>query len=108
MKATVAAGLIAAMAAVWLPAGGGAAAAENEAAQAARTWRQQHERAILEEDIELLRIPNVSRDRVNVRRNAEHILTMMERPGLAARLLDVPDASPTETAPPVDCAIATP
>ncbi|HEX9464249.1 MAG TPA: M20/M25/M40 family metallo-hydrolase, partial [Alphaproteobacteria bacterium] len=83
-------------------------AAENEAAQAARTWRQQHERAILEEYIELLRIPNVSRDRVNVRRNAEHILKMMERRGIAARLLEVPDASPTETVPAVYGEIATP
>ena len=37
------------------------AAQSSPAAQAARQWRQQHERAIVEEFMALLAIPNISR-----------------------------------------------
>lgn len=42
----------------------------NPAAQAARAWRQQHERAIVDEFVALLSIPNIARDRDNIQRNA--------------------------------------
>jgi acetylornithine deacetylase/succinyl-diaminopimelate desuccinylase-like protein len=97
------------LAAVLVAGSGAAVAAENEAAQAARSWRQQHERAILEDYFELLRIPNVSRDRANVRRNAEHIVKMMERRGITAKLLEVPDPkTPADAAPVVYGEILTP
>ena len=66
----------------------------NPAAQAARQWRQQHERAIVAELATLLAIPNVSSDRSNLQRNAELIAKMMERRGIKTRLIAVPDANP--------------
>jgi acetylornithine deacetylase/succinyl-diaminopimelate desuccinylase-like protein len=66
----------------------------NPAAQAARTWRTQHERAIVEEFITLLSIPNIASDRENIQRNAAAIVAMMERRGVAARLVSVPGGNP--------------
>ena len=71
-----------------------ASAQTNAAAQAARTWRQQHERAIVEEFVALLSIPNVSSDRENIQRNATAIATMIEKRGIAARLVSVPGGNP--------------
>ena len=105
MKTTLGATLILALVAF----SGVATADENEAAQAARNWREKNERVILEEYFEFLRIPNVSRDRANVRRNAEHIQKMMERRGIAARLLEVPEPkTPPDAAPAVYGEILTP
>ncbi len=47
-----------------------------------------HETAILREFTELLAIPNLASDGPNIRRNAEHIARMLERRGVATRLLD--------------------
>jgi acetylornithine deacetylase/succinyl-diaminopimelate desuccinylase-like protein len=66
----------------------------DPAVQAARQWRQQHETAILQEFSSLLAIPNVTSDRENIRRNAEAIVQLMERRGIAARLISAPDANP--------------
>ena len=66
----------------------------NPAAQAARTWRTQHERAIVDEFITLLSIPNIASDRENIQRNAAAIVAMMERRGVAARLVSVPGGNP--------------
>jgi hypothetical protein len=38
----------------------------NPAAQAARQWRLQHERAIVDEYIQFLSVPNVATDKPNV------------------------------------------
>ena len=64
------------------------------AAQAARQWRQQHERAIVEEFMALLAIPNVSRDTANIQRNAEAIRDALIRRGVDARLVSLPGANP--------------
>lgn len=69
-------------------------AQENGAGRAARQWRQQHERAIVDEFVDLLRIPNVSRDRENVQRNAEFIVSMMRKRGVDSRLVTVDGAIP--------------
>jgi acetylornithine deacetylase/succinyl-diaminopimelate desuccinylase-like protein len=66
----------------------------NPAAQAGRKWRQAHEHEIVAEFATLLSVPNVSRDRENVQRNAELIARMMERRQIAAQLVTVPGASP--------------
>ncbi len=66
----------------------------NPAALAARQWRQQHERAIVDEFVALLAIPNISRDRANIQRNAEAIAAMMQKRGIAAKLVAVPDSNP--------------
>src|SRR5580658_4044142 len=50
-----------------------AAAQENPAARAARQWRQQHERSIVDEFFTLLAIPDIARDKENIQRNAETI-----------------------------------
>ncbi len=71
-----------------------ALAQSNPAAQAARQWRQQHERAIIDEFIALLAIPDVTRDRDNIERNADAIARMLERRGVAARLVTVPGSNP--------------
>ena len=70
------------------------AAQTNPAASAARKWRQDHERAILTEFTNLLAIPNIATDRPNIRRNAEFIRTLLEKRGVAAQLIEYPDANP--------------
>jgi len=71
-----------------------ATAQTNPVAEAARRWRQQHERPILEEFVSLLAIPNVSSDRANIQRNAERLVQMMQARGIQTRLLSVADANP--------------
>jgi acetylornithine deacetylase/succinyl-diaminopimelate desuccinylase-like protein len=66
----------------------------NAAARAARLWRQQHERAIVGEFVDLLKISNVARDRENIQRNAEFIAGMMQSRGVASRLVSVEGANP--------------
>jgi acetylornithine deacetylase/succinyl-diaminopimelate desuccinylase-like protein len=70
------------------------AAQTNTAAEAARQWRQQHERAIVDEFVSLLSIPNIASDRSNIQRNAELIQKMMEKREIASRLVTVPGANP--------------
>jgi acetylornithine deacetylase/succinyl-diaminopimelate desuccinylase-like protein len=71
-----------------------AAAQTNPAALAARQWRQKHERAIVDEFVALLSIPNIASDRANIQRNAELIQRMMEKRGIASRLMSVGEANP--------------
>lgn len=66
----------------------------NPAAEVARQWRQQHERLIVDEFVELLSIPNLTRDGANIQRNAEFIVKMMEKRGIASRLVSVEGANP--------------
>lgn len=66
----------------------------QDAPAAARAWRVQHEREILEEFVELLRIPNVSRDLPNIRRNAEWIVRALQKRGVTARLLELKLGAP--------------
>lgn len=72
----------------------GLIAQDNPAARAARTWRLQHERAIVDEFVGLLRIPNVARDKENIQRNAEHIAQMMQARGMTSRLVTTGGANP--------------
>ncbi len=66
----------------------------NPASMAARHWRETHERAIIDEYFQLLSIPNIASDQVNIRRNADFILAMMKKRGVAARLVEAVDANP--------------
>jgi len=66
----------------------------SPAAQAARHWRQQHERAIVDELVALLKVPNVSSDKPNIQRNAELVARMMAARGIAAKLVSVPGGNP--------------
>ena len=78
---------------VWI-AFASATIAQNPAAATARRWRESHERAILSELTELLAIPNVSNDDANIRRNAEAVAHLLERRGIASRMLETPGSPP--------------
>jgi acetylornithine deacetylase/succinyl-diaminopimelate desuccinylase-like protein len=67
---------------------------QNPAALAGRQWRQQHERAIVDEFVQLLSIPDIATDHANIQRNAETIAGMMQKRGIASRLVTVPGANP--------------
>ena len=54
----------------------------------ARQYRETHERQILEEFVRLLAIPNVASDTINIRRNANLLIDMMQQRGLKPRLLE--------------------
>jgi acetylornithine deacetylase/succinyl-diaminopimelate desuccinylase-like protein len=69
-------------------------AQSNPAAIAARQWRTQHERAIVDEFIELLSIPNIATDRTNIQRNADLIAKMLEKRGVTPKLVSVPGSNP--------------
>ena len=60
----------------------------------ARAWRQANERAIVSELVEFVRIPNETRDKDNILKNATYLLGMMERRGLSPRMLQLPEAAP--------------
>ena len=71
-----------------------AVAQSNPAAQAARAWRETHERAILGEFLQLLALPNLARDTEGIRRNAAAVSALFEKRGVKTRLLEVPGAPP--------------
>ena len=75
-------------------AAGLALAQSNPASVAARQWRQQHERAIIDEFFSLLSVPDIARDKENIQRNAELIARMMEQRGVPARLVSIPGSNP--------------
>jgi acetylornithine deacetylase/succinyl-diaminopimelate desuccinylase-like protein len=56
--------------------------------RAVRAYVPTHEAAIVAELRELLAIPNVAADSVNIRRNAQALVQMLERRGVRARLLE--------------------
>jgi acetylornithine deacetylase/succinyl-diaminopimelate desuccinylase-like protein len=57
-------------------------------------YKQAHDVEILRELSELLAIPNLASDSINIRRNARHIAGMLERRGARAQLLETPGAPP--------------
>nr|MDQ4088545.1 M20/M25/M40 family metallo-hydrolase [Pseudomonadota bacterium] len=61
------------------------------AAAAPRDWVEANREEILREYLPLLAIPNVASNRADIRRNAEHIMAMMQRRGLSPRLLESED-----------------
>ena len=56
-------------------------------------WIDAHREAILAEYLPLLAIPNGASNIEDIRRNADHIVAMMERRGLSPRLLESADRS---------------
>ncbi|HEY5710953.1 MAG TPA: M20/M25/M40 family metallo-hydrolase [Allosphingosinicella sp.] len=61
------------------------------AAASPRDWVAAHREPLLSEYRALLAIPNVASNRADIRRNADHIVAMMTRRGLAPRLLESED-----------------
>ena len=59
-----------------------------------RAYSQAHDVEVLRELADFLAIPNLASDSVNIRRNARHIVQMLERRGARARLLETPGAPP--------------
>lgn len=59
-----------------------------------RTYREAHQVEIAEELFGLLRIPNVASDEANIRRNAAHLVGILESRGIEARLLESPGSPP--------------
>jgi acetylornithine deacetylase/succinyl-diaminopimelate desuccinylase-like protein len=57
-------------------------------------YRRAHEHEILREFRDLLAIPNLASDSANIRRNAALIASMLERRGVATRLLESPTGGP--------------
>jgi acetylornithine deacetylase/succinyl-diaminopimelate desuccinylase-like protein len=73
----------------------GATTGEAETLRAqVRSWRQGHEAQIVGELVDLLSLPNVASDRADMARNAEHLIAMLERRGIAARTLETPGSPP--------------
>jgi acetylornithine deacetylase/succinyl-diaminopimelate desuccinylase-like protein len=67
--------------------------ATNAHAQA-REWRVAHEREILREFVDLLRLPNLADDAPNITRNVAALKAMLERRGVATRVLTLDGAPP--------------
>ena len=59
-----------------------------------RAWREAHAGQVVSELAALVALPNVASDAVAIRRNADAIVTMLERRGIAARLLEVEGSPP--------------
>lgn len=59
-----------------------------------RAYSQANDVLVLRELMEFLAIPNLASDAVNIRRNARHIMQMLERRGARAQLLETPGAPP--------------
>ena len=59
-----------------------------------RAWRQANEQAILDDFVQLLRIPNVARDEANIQRNAAHISGLLRERGFSISLLQADGAPP--------------
>jgi acetylornithine deacetylase/succinyl-diaminopimelate desuccinylase-like protein len=68
--------------------------AQPPSVTAARAYRQAHEHEIIKEFAELLSVPNVASDAVNIRRNAELIARMLGQRGVKTRLLEAEGAPP--------------
>ena len=59
-----------------------------------RVWRVAHEREILREFVDLLALPNLAEDAPNIGRNAAALKAMLERRGVAVRVLTLEGAPP--------------
>ena len=66
--------------------------AEPERAAVA-AWTSNNQHMLLDEYEAFLRLPNVATDPVAIRRNADHLVQMMQRRGLSPRLLEIDDNS---------------
>lgn len=69
-------------------------ASANDLRAKVRGYRAANEKRILQEFATLLAIPNVAADTENIRKNAEHIVALMQRRGIQTQLLQVGNAPP--------------
>src|SRR6187397_3209128 len=68
--------------------------AAREVRAAARAWRESHAGPIVQELADLVALPNVASDPIAIRRNAAAIVTLLERRGVSAQLLEVEGSPP--------------
>ncbi len=66
----------------------GAAPAAGGLLEAVRAYRQAHEAEVVGELLELVRLPNRAADSEDIRRNALHLVRLLEARGVSARLLE--------------------
>jgi acetylornithine deacetylase/succinyl-diaminopimelate desuccinylase-like protein len=64
------------------------AAGQADTRAAVGQWVEANQRAVVQELVELLKIPNVAADVENIRRNAEHLRAMLAKRGFEAELLE--------------------
>ncbi len=77
-------------------AAGGVSLADSASLRdAVRGWRAAHEKQIVGELVGLLELPNLASDRAAMEANARHLVGMLERRGIAARVLRAGEAPPT-------------
>ena len=62
--------------------------------QTIRTWRQAHDVAILRELTDFVAISNIATDVANIRRNAAHLVTLLESRGFRTQLLQASGGPP--------------
>lgn len=70
------------------------AQAQAKAVFAAREWQKSHRAEIIQEFTILLSIPNLASDEENIRRNADALVTMLQKRGFESRLLTMPGVNP--------------
>jgi acetylornithine deacetylase/succinyl-diaminopimelate desuccinylase-like protein len=66
----------------------------DPAAQAARRWRQQHERQIVDELMAFTAVPNVTGDQQHLLQNVEYVSGLLERRGITPKRVSVPGGAP--------------
>ncbi|MBL8216370.1 MAG: M20/M25/M40 family metallo-hydrolase [Bryobacterales bacterium] len=71
-----------------------AAGQDHPAARAAREYRMSHERAIVDEFLSLLAIPNVASHAGDIARNVEHLQHLLAHRRIESQVLEVPNAPP--------------
>lgn len=72
----------------------GAALAQSAGQLALREWRERHERYVLDQLFELLRLPPGGSDASELRRNAEAVADLFKRAGFKTTLWSLSDAPP--------------
>lgn len=73
---------------------GSLVSAQTGASTKVKAYRASHESQILREFIDLLSLPNLAGDSVNIRKNADFIAAMLSRRGVHTRLLEVAGGPP--------------
>ena len=73
---------------------GESAPAAAETLEQVRAWREANGWRLLEDFVELLSLPNVASDTVNIRRNAEAIRRQLEARGVDTELWTLPEGAP--------------
>jgi acetylornithine deacetylase/succinyl-diaminopimelate desuccinylase-like protein len=71
-----------------------AAAPQKDLKQAVRTWREAHDRQIVQELADLVALRNVASNRADIQRNADAMLALLRRHGIEGSLLTAGDAPP--------------